>query len=70
MAQIMRGGAKPTIRKVKTGAELVTQGEAGMELSLFSRDVIVRIESMMAALEPLTLKPPAPVERASANLTV
>jgi hypothetical protein len=41
-----------------------------LDVGLFSRDVIVRIESMMAALEPLTLKPPAPVERASANLTV
>jgi hypothetical protein len=42
-AQIMRGGAKPTIRKVKTGAELVTQGEAGTEVFLLL-DGVLRVE--------------------------
>jgi hypothetical protein len=42
-AQIMRGGAKPTIRKVKTGAELVTQGEAGTEVFLLI-DGVLRVE--------------------------
>jgi hypothetical protein len=34
----------------------------------FSRDVIARIEKIMATLEPQAIEPRAPVERASSNL--
>ncbi len=36
----------------------------------FSRDVIARIENIMATLEPLAIEPRAPVEPASANLAI
>ena len=38
---IMRGGAKPTIRKVKTGAVLAEQGTPGDELYLVLNGVLV-----------------------------
>jgi radical SAM superfamily enzyme YgiQ (UPF0313 family) len=36
----------------------------------FSRDVIARIENIMATLEPLAIEPRAPVEPASSNLAI
>ena len=42
-AQIMQGGAKPAIRKVKTGDALVRQGERGSELFLLL-DGVLRVE--------------------------
>jgi hypothetical protein len=42
-AQIMQGGAKPEIRKVKTGAALVRQGESGSEVFLLL-DGVLRVE--------------------------
>ena len=33
----------------------------------FSRDVIARIENMMATLEPVGVEPRAPIEQASSN---
>jgi hypothetical protein len=42
-AQIMQGGSKPTIRKVKAGTALVTQGEAGTEVFLLL-DGVLRVE--------------------------
>ena len=36
----------------------------------FSRDVIARIENIMATLEPLAIEPLAPVELASSNLAM
>jgi hypothetical protein len=42
-AQIMQGGAKPEIRKVKAGTELVTQGEQGSEVFLLL-DGVLRVE--------------------------
>jgi len=42
-AQIMQGGSKPTIRKVKAGTALVTQGEAGSEVFLLL-DGVLRVE--------------------------
>ncbi len=42
-AQVMRGGAKPSIRKVKAGAKLVEQGEAGTEVFLLL-DGVLRVE--------------------------
>jgi len=41
--QLMKGGAKPDVRKVKAGAELVTQGSAGDELFLLL-DGILAVE--------------------------
>jgi Cyclic nucleotide-binding domain len=42
-AQVMRGGAKPKIRKVKAGGALVTQGEQGSEVFLLL-DGVLRVE--------------------------
>jgi CRP-like cAMP-binding protein len=42
-AQIMQGGSKPKIRKVKAGTQLVTQGEAGSEVFLLL-DGVLRVE--------------------------
>jgi hypothetical protein len=42
-AQIMQGGSKPEIRKVKTGTALVTQGESGSEVFLLL-DGVLRVE--------------------------
>src|SRR5271167_1433625 len=42
-AQIMRGGAKPAIRRVKAGTALVTQGEVGSEVFLLL-DGVLRVE--------------------------
>ncbi len=42
-AQIMQGGRKPSIRRVKAGTELVTQGEAGSEVFLLL-DGVLRVE--------------------------
>ena len=42
-AQVMRGGAKPAIRKVKAGTKLVEQGEAGTEVFLLL-DGVLRVE--------------------------
>jgi Cyclic nucleotide-binding domain len=42
-AQIMRGGRKPTIRKVKAGDALVRQGESGSEVFLLL-DGVLRVE--------------------------
>jgi hypothetical protein len=42
-AQVMRGGAKPAIRKLKAGATLVEQGEAGSEVFLLL-DGVLRVE--------------------------
>ena len=42
-AQIMQGGAKPEIRKVKTGDALVRQGESGSEVFLLL-DGVLRVE--------------------------
>jgi hypothetical protein len=42
-AQIMQGGAKPKIRKVKAGTELVKQGETGSEVFLLL-DGVLRVE--------------------------
>jgi Cyclic nucleotide-binding domain len=42
-AQIMQGGAKPAIRRVKAGSTLVKQGETGSELFLLL-DGVLRVE--------------------------
>ena len=42
-AQIMQGGAKPTIRRVKAGPTLVRQGETGSEVFLLL-DGVLRVE--------------------------
>ena len=42
-AQIMQGGAKPTIRRVKAGTALVRQGETGSEVFLLL-DGVLRVE--------------------------
>jgi Cyclic nucleotide-binding domain len=42
-AQIMQGAAKPSIRKVKAGSALVTQGEVGSEVFLLL-DGVLRVE--------------------------
>jgi Cyclic nucleotide-binding domain len=42
-AQVMRGGAKPAIRKVKAGDALVRQGERGSEVFLLL-DGVLRVE--------------------------
>ena len=42
-AQIMQGGAKPAIRRVKAGTALVTQGETGSEVFLLL-DGVLRVE--------------------------
>jgi hypothetical protein len=42
-AQIMRGGAKPAIRRIKAGATLVKQGEQGSEIFLVL-DGVLRVE--------------------------
>jgi hypothetical protein len=42
-AQIMQGGAKPTIRRLKAGSTLVKQGETGSELFLLL-DGVLRVE--------------------------
>jgi hypothetical protein len=42
-AQIMQGGAKPQIRRVKKGAELVAQGERGSQVFLLL-DGVLRVE--------------------------
>ncbi len=42
-AQIMQGGAKPKIRKVKAGDALVRQGERGSEVFLLL-DGVLRVE--------------------------
>jgi hypothetical protein len=42
-AQIMQGGAKPSIRRVRTGTALVTQGEVGSEVFLLL-DGVLRVE--------------------------
>ena len=42
-AQIMSGGAKPTIRRLKAGSTLVKQGETGSELFLLL-DGVLRVE--------------------------
>jgi hypothetical protein len=42
-AQIMQGGAKPSIRRLKAGKELVKQGEAGTEVFLLL-DGVLRVE--------------------------
>jgi hypothetical protein len=42
-AQIMQGGAKPTIRRLKAGSTLVRQGETGSELFLLL-DGVLRVE--------------------------
>ena len=42
-ATVMRGGAKPTIRKVKEGATVVEQGQPGDELYLLL-DGVLRVE--------------------------
>ncbi len=42
-AQIMQGGAKPAIRKIKAGTALVNQGEAGSEVFLLL-DGVLRVE--------------------------
>ena len=42
-AQIMQGGAKPEIRRVKAGTALVTQGEVGSEVFLLL-DGVLRVE--------------------------
>jgi hypothetical protein len=41
--QVMRGGAKPTIRRVKAGTTLVAQGESGSEVFLVL-DGVLRVE--------------------------
>ncbi len=41
--QIMRGGAKPSIRRLKAGTDLVTQGENGTEVFLLL-DGVLRVE--------------------------
>ncbi len=41
--QIMQGGAKPSIRRVKAGSALVTQGEVGSEVFLLL-DGVLRVE--------------------------
>jgi hypothetical protein len=42
-AQIMQGGAKPAIRKIKAGTALVRQGETGSEVFLLL-DGVLRVE--------------------------
>jgi Cyclic nucleotide-binding domain len=42
-AQIMRGGTKPTIRRVKAGSTLIKQGEQGSEVFLVL-DGVLRVE--------------------------
>jgi Cyclic nucleotide-binding domain len=42
-AQIMQGGAKPTIRRLKAGTALVTQGDVGSEVFLVL-DGVLRVE--------------------------
>jgi Cyclic nucleotide-binding domain len=42
-AQVMQGSAKPRIRRVKAGAELVKQGESGSEVFLLL-DGVLRVE--------------------------
>ena len=42
-SQIMQGGAKPSIRRVRTGTALVTQGEVGSEVFLLL-DGVLRVE--------------------------
>jgi Cyclic nucleotide-binding domain len=42
-AQIMQGGTKPAIRRVKAGTTLVTQGESGSEVFLLL-DGVLRVE--------------------------
>jgi Cyclic nucleotide-binding domain len=42
-AQLMQGGAKPSIRKIKAGTVLVNQGEAGSEVFLLL-DGVLRVE--------------------------
>jgi len=41
--QVMRGGQKPTIRKVKAGTRLIAQGETGTEVFLLL-DGVLRVE--------------------------
>jgi hypothetical protein len=41
--QVMRGGAKPKVRKLKAGAKLVEQGESGSEVFLVL-DGVLRVE--------------------------
>jgi hypothetical protein len=42
-AQIMQGGAKPAIRRVRAGTALVTQGETGSEIFLLL-DGVLRVD--------------------------
>jgi radical SAM superfamily enzyme YgiQ (UPF0313 family) len=41
-----------------------------LDVGLFSREVIARVESMIAALEPVGIAPPMPINRASADLAL